>query len=216
MAWGEEGIGGTERLLVVIASIVGLFGIIAAMIMFHNLDIIPEGIMVAAVCMLFTIWGWYRLAKEFRDRPEHLPLKPWEDLGTAVVLVLPHAAVFSIFMQLHYSFLMSFPAEGGEYSPNEPSGAYLEYNPATGGCKIAMLSRFVALSVSLTWKASLSRRRRRQPAAVRGATGGGNAAGVRADVVPHGTGGEVPQPGAAQPPVRPLPPRPSSARTDRH
>eukprot|EP01046_Picozoa_sp_COSAG06_P116152 COSAG06_NODE_63120_length_263_cov_0.628049_1_plen_49_part_01 len=49
MAWGEEGIGGTERLLVVIASIVGLFGIIAAMVMFHNLDIIPEGIMVAAV-----------------------------------------------------------------------------------------------------------------------------------------------------------------------
>lgn len=133
MAWGEEGIGGTERLLVVIASIVGLFGIIAAMVMFHNLDIIPEGIMVAAVCMLFTILGWYRLAKEFRDRPEHLPLKPWEDLGTAVVLVLPHAAVVSIFLQIHYSFLMSFPADGGEYTPNAPSGAHLEYNPATGG-----------------------------------------------------------------------------------
>ena len=160
MAWGEEGIGGTERLLVVIASIVGLFGIIAAMIMFHNLDIIPEGIMVAAVCMFFTIVVWYRLSKEFRDRPEHLPLKPWEDLGTAVVLVLPHAAVLSIFLQLHYSFLMTFPADGGEYSPNAPSGAYLEFNPATGGCKIVMLSRFVELSVSLTWKASLSCRRR--------------------------------------------------------
>jgi hypothetical protein len=46
------GVGGAERLAVVAATIVGFFGMIAAMVMFHNLDVGGQGSVVAALLLV--------------------------------------------------------------------------------------------------------------------------------------------------------------------
>eukprot|EP01043_Picozoa_sp_COSAG02_P049211 COSAG02_NODE_4921_length_4836_cov_2.655478_1_plen_919_part_10 len=96
---------GVEKMGVVVATVVGFFGVIAALLMLHNLDIGGEGIMVAGICIAAAGLMSVRLRKDFRDREEHRDLTPSEDTTMGVVIGLCHAAVVALTLQVHHSFM---------------------------------------------------------------------------------------------------------------
>lgn len=104
-AGGSVQVDPMERMAIVVATVVGAFGVIAALGMFSNLDVIPEGVLVAVLCLLGSCLLSARLRTSFRDREEHRPLTPTEDALTAVALALPHAAVVAIILQVYASSL---------------------------------------------------------------------------------------------------------------
>ena len=67
------GVDGVERLAVVAATIVGFFGMIAAMVMFHNLDIGGQGSVVAALLLVASGALSGRLIDERRVVSLHHP-----------------------------------------------------------------------------------------------------------------------------------------------
>lgn len=84
-----------EKVAIVIATIVGFIGVIAALVMLSELDLGGEGIVVAVICLIATVCIGIKLRKNLQQ-----PLTPTEDGAMAAVVTLPHAAIFAITIQI--------------------------------------------------------------------------------------------------------------------
>lgn len=103
---GGGGGDGAEKIAIVIATIFGFFGVIIAIVMLNNLDLGGEGIVCAVVCLAAAAALGWKLRKNLRDRGAGpAPLTPSEDTAMAAVLILPHAAVFAIVIQVYAATL---------------------------------------------------------------------------------------------------------------
>ena len=115
----DGGAAGLEKIGVIVATLVGLVGVIAALGMLHNLDVGGEGILAAAICLAAAGVLSVRLRKDFRNQDAQRSLTPSEDTTMGAVIGLIHVAVVALTLQFYFSVTSSDSTVGVDSRTDE-------------------------------------------------------------------------------------------------